>query len=802
MNTKVLRTLEFDKIRERLAALADSEPGKTAARALLPMADLQAVQAAQKETDDALRRIFAKGKVSFEGVSDIRGSVRRLKADAPLSCGELLQIAALLSTADHVKNYYEPETDTLSGLLSVLDGLEELRTTIARAIISADEVADSASPKLRSLRREQDRINEKIHSELTRMLTGSVRNCLQDAVITTRQGRYCLPVKAEYRSRVPGMIHDQSASGSTLFIEPEAVVRFDNDLKTNAMEQEKEIAEILKGLSQECAQYTDILEEDYSVLSRLDLIFAKGALARAMKATAPALNDRGIFDIRKGRHPLIDPKRVVPIDIRMGTDFHQLVITGPNTGGKTVTLKTVGLLTLMAQSGLLIPAGDHSTIAIYREIYADIGDEQSIEQNLSTFSAHMTNIIHILAAADSRCLILFDEIGAGTDPTEGAALAMSILAKLHRDGVETIATTHYSELKAYALSEPDITNACCEFDVETLAPTYRLLIGIPGKSNAFAISRKLGLSDEILADAKQRLSDDQVRFEDLLSDLENTRSQVEKEHEEAARYKAEAEKLQEELRAQREAIARRKDKILRRANENAEKILADAKAYADESIRELNRHGGNAREMEKARAGLREKLKKNEKYKKPAETPEGAQEVIRRHPAADYTPGRHVRILSSGLEGDVTQAPDKKNRLKVQIGSMTMTVRADDVAMVENYKAPQVQQKRPKDRYEELLRKHRESAVHTGALRMEASQNVSSQINVIGMTVDEAIGELSKYLDSASLAGLREVRIVHGKGTGALRAGIWNWLDGLGYIRGYRIGKPGEGDAGVTIVSL
>ncbi|MGI5989334.1 MAG: endonuclease MutS2 [Lachnospiraceae bacterium] len=800
MNKKVLHTLEYEKITEKLASFADSEPGKAAARALTPLTDLGQIRALQKETDDALRRIFAKGKVSFEGVTDIRGSLRRLKADAPLGCGELLKIAELLACAGHVRNYYEEETDSLYGLLSVLDDLEPLRTSITRAIVSEDEVADSASPKLRSLRREQDRINEKIHSELTRMLTGSLRGCLQDAVITTRQGRYCLPVKAEYRSRVPGMIHDQSASGSTLFIEPEAVVRFDNDLKTNAMEQEKEIAVILKSLSEECAQYTDILEEDYTILTRLDLIFAKGALARSMKASAPALNDEGIFDIRKGRHPLIDPKRVVPIDIRMGTDFHQLVITGPNTGGKTVTLKTVGLLTLMAQSGLLIPAGDHSTIAVYREIYADIGDEQSIEQNLSTFSAHMTNTISILRAADSHCLILFDEIGAGTDPTEGAALAMSILAKLHERGIETIATTHYSELKAYALSEPDITNACCEFDVETLAPTYRLLIGIPGKSNAFAISKKLGLPDEILDDAKRRLSDDQVRFEDLLSDLEKTRSQVEKEHEEAARYKAEAEKLQEELTKQREAIARRKDKILRRANENAEKILADAKAYADESIRELNRHGADVREMEKTRQGLREKLKKNEKYKKP-ETEESA-EQIRKHPASDYKPGVHVRVLSSGLEGDVTQAPDKKGRLKVLIGSMTMTVPVKEVAMVENYKAPQVQEKKPKDRYEELLRKHRESAVHTGALRMEASQNVPSEINVIGMTVDEAVSRLSKYLDSASLAGLREVRIVHGKGTGALRAGIWNWLDGLGYIRGYRIGKPGEGDAGVTIVSL
>ena len=800
MNKKVLHTLEYEKITERLASFADSEPGKAAARSLAPLTDLGQIRALQKETDDALRRIYAKGKVSFEGVTDIRGSLRRLKADAPLGCGELLKLAALLSCAGHVKNYYEEEMDSLYGLLTVLDDLESLRTTITRAIVSEDGVADSASPKLRSLRREQDRINEKIHSELSRMLTGSARSCLQDAVITTRQGRYCLPVKAEYRSRIPGMIHDQSASGSTLFIEPETVVRFDNDLKTNAMEQEKEIAEILKQLSLECSQYTDILEEDYTILTRLDLIFARGALARAMKATVPALNDKGIFEIKKGRHPLIDPKRVVPIDIRMGTDFHQLVITGPNTGGKTVTLKTVGLLTLMAQSGLLIPAGDHSTIAVYREIYADIGDEQSIEQNLSTFSAHMTNTINILKAVDENCLVLFDEIGAGTDPTEGAALAMSILAKLHNDGVETIATTHYSELKAYALSEPDITNACCEFDVETLAPTYRLLIGIPGKSNAFAISKKLGLPGEILDDAKKRLSDDQVRFEDLLSDLEKTRSQVEKEHEEAARYKAEAEQLQEELKSQREAIARRKDKILRRANENAEKILSDAKAYADESIRELNKHGGDAREMEKTRQNLRDKLKKNEKYRKP-DTPRDA-EQIRKHPVSDYRPGVHVRILTSGLEGDVTQAADKKGRLKVQIGSMTMTVPAGDVAMVEDYKAPQVQEKRPKDRYEELLRKHRESAVHTGALRMEASQNVSSEINVIGLTVDEAVSRLSKYLDSASLAGLREVRIVHGKGTGALRAGIWNWLDGLGYIRGYRIGKPGEGDAGVTIVSL
>ena len=788
MNYKSLTTLEYNKIIEKLVSFAASEPAKERLKKLVPMTDINDINHALAQTNDALRRIYAKGCVDFSGIKDIRASVKRLEVGSALSASELLNISSLLTCAAHVKGYYEEMPDSISDMFNMLDGVTSLNNSIKRAIISEDEISDEASPTLKSLRRQKANANDKIHSELTRMLnSNSVRNCLQDFVITTRSGRYCLPVKAEYKSQVPGMVHDQSATGSTLFIEPASVVKLNNDIRELELKEQAEIEVILASLSAAAAEYTDILSTDQSILTDLDFIFAKAQLSRFYKCSEPMMNTNNYINIKKGRHPLIDQHAVVPIDIYLGDKFNLLIITGPNTGGKTVSLKTVGLLTLMAQAGLNIPALEHSEIAVFGNIFADIGDEQSIEQSLSTFSSHMTNTVNILKEADENSLILFDEIGAGTDPTEGAALAISILNDLHLRGITTMATTHYSEIKVYALTTDGVENACCEFDVNSLRPTYRLLIGIPGKSNAFAISKKLGLPEYLIQDASSRMDSEDIKFEDLVADLENSRITIEKEREEINIYKSEIEQLKAQLKKKSDRLEERTDKIIRKANEEAANILREAKEYADETIKTMNKHGMTVKELEHQRSELRDKMKKNQS--KLTIKPAKEQKSHKSHNLCDFTVGTHVKVLSMNLEGVITGKPNNKGELTVQMGSLSTKTKISNLEILENYKEPK----------EKSTTK---GVGGSGKIKMSKSSNISHEINLLGLTVDEAVSRLDKYLDDAYLSGIPQVRVVHGKGTGALRNGVTSYLYGVPYIKSFRLGEIGEGDTGVTIVDF
>ena len=618
----------------------------------------------QRETSDAVSRLLRKGNVSFSGLADIRMSLRRLEVGSSLNVEELLRVARLLETTSRVKAWSrsaqasleEQNEDSLEEMFTSLQPLTSLSHEINRCIPSEEEIADDASPGLKQVRRQMHQANDRIRAQLNAMVNGGTRNYLQDAVITQRNGRFCIPVKAEYRSQVPGMIHDQSSTGSTLFIEPMAVVKLNNDLRELEIKEEKEIEIVLANLSGQVAVNSDAINDNILLMTELDFIFARAQLSLYYKGSEPDFNEEGRVRIKKGRHPLLDPKKVVPVDIRIGEDFTMLVISGPNTGGKTVSLKTVGLFTLLGQSGLHIPASDHSELAIFDEIYADIGDEQSIEQSLSTFSAHMTNIVSFWDQADERSLVLFDELGAGTDPTEGAALAISILSNLHRRNVRTIATTHYSELKVFALSTPGIENGCCEFSVETLRPTYRLLIGVPGKSNAFAISEKLGLPDYVIEEAREHLTQDAESFEDVISDLESSRAQIEHEREEVNRYKQEIEELKKRLERKEGRLDSSRDEILRKAREEAQTVLREAKEYADETIRSYNKLGkasGSAKEMERERTKLREKMNALQK----ANGIKADQKPKKQLQAKDLRIGDGVRVLSMNLRGTVSTAP-------------------------------------------------------------------------------------------------------------------------------------------------
>ena len=792
MNTKVLTTLEFNKIIDLLTEKADSEPGKKLCRDLVPSTDLSAIRTAQRETKDALARLFRIGSTSFGSNRDLGFSIRSLEIGSSLSMSELLKLASFLDNVSRIKTYGKKEredfpNDSLDAYFEGLTPMTQLANEINRCILSEEEMADDASPRLKSIRRSKLSTNEKIHSQLTSMVNGAYRTFLQDAVITMRDNRYCIPVKAEYKSQVSGMVHDQSSTGSTFFIEPAAVVNLNNQLKELDLQEQEEIEVILGDLSSQAAVHTSELAADQKIMTTLDFIFAKAKLAMEQNATEPIFNTEHYIQIRKGRHPLLDKKKAVPIDVRLGKDFDLLVITGPNTGGKTVSLKTVGLFTLMGQAGLHIPALDRSELSIFSEVYADIGDEQSIEQSLSTFSSHMTRVVHILQHADADSLCLFDELGAGTDPTEGAALAIAILNYLHDRGIRTMATTHYSELKIYALSTNFVENACCEFDVETLRPTYRLLIGIPGKSNAFAISSKLGLSDEIINAAKEQISKEDESFEDVIADLEQSRVTIEKEQQEIAEYKERIRTLQEQLQKKNEKIDQAKDKILRDANEKARAILQEAKDVADETIRDFNKAGASAdiKELEKKRQKVRDKInEKNGKLalgnnqKKPANQKTVDPKKLKK--------GDSVKIISMNLKGIVNTLPDARGNLFVQCGIMRMQTNINDLVPVkeETITAPALQR------------------TNTGKLKMSKSFSVSSEINLLGCTVDEAIAKLDKYLDDAYLAHLPSVRVVHGKGTGALRSAVQSHLKRLKYVKEYRLGEYGEGDAGVTIVTF
>ena len=789
MNAKVLRVLEYDKVIRMLEEKASSAPGRELCRSLAPMTDPADIEAAQEETAAALARLFRKGSINFGNNRPLGMSLKSLEIGSALSAPELMGIAGLLENAARVKNYGRQDredeaADCLTEDFNFLEPLTPLSSEIRRCILSEEEIADDASANLKRIRRSMVSVGEKIHSQLNSMVNGSARSWLQDSVITMRDGRYCIPVNSEYKNQVPGMVHDQSSSGSTFFIEPAAVVNLNNQLRELEIEEQKEIAVILASLSAQAAEHALEISEDMRILTRLDFIFARAALAMDLNATRPVFNQERRIRIRQGRHPLLDRKKVVPIDVELGRDFDLLIITGPNTGGKTVSLKTVGLLTLMGQAGLHIPALDRSELSIFTEVFADIGDEQSIEQSLSTFSSHMTSIVSILAHADADSLCLFDELGAGTDPTEGAALAIAILNFLHDRGIRTMATTHYSELKIYALSTPFVENACCEFDVETLRPTYRLLLGVPGKSNAFAISKKLGLSDEIIEAAKEQIDEQDVNFEDVISDLEASRVTIEREQREIEAYKKEVEALKKRLQEKNEKIDQAKDRILREANEKAREILQDAKNVADESIRVFQKAGPGAsmKDLEKTREKLRGKIdEKNSRLsiqKKEAPKAQLKPEQLKK--------GDLVRVVSMGLKGTVSSLPDAKGNLFVQCGILRTNVNVRDLVRVEEPSVTAPNMKR----------------TGTGKLRMSKSISVSPEINLLGKTVDEAIPLLDKYLDDAYLAHLKSVRVVHGKGTGALRNAVQQHLKRVKYIKSYRLGEYGEGDAGVTVVEF
>ncbi|WP_026517547.1 endonuclease MutS2 [Butyrivibrio sp. MC2021] len=799
MNQKALHVLEYDKIIERLTDHASSEPGRKMCRELVPSSDIKEIRKNLEKTGDAIARIFKKGSTSFGDNRDFTGSLKALKIGAALDMGALLRLASFLDNVNRVKSYGRParddeNTDSLSEMFSMLEPLTFVSAEIRRCIISEDEIASDASPALKHIRRGIMLTNDRIHEQLNRMINGSLRTYLQDAVVTMRGDRYCIPVRSEHKSQVSGIVHDQSSSGSTLFIEPAAIVELNNKLREMALQEQAEIEKILQELSLRVAEHVDDIKFDSDIMTELDFVFAKASYALEINGMVPTFNENHAIDIKKGRHPLIDKKKVVPIDVYVGKDFDMLIITGPNTGGKTVTLKTVGLLTLMGQAGMAIPAGDHSELSVFEEVYADIGDEQSIEQSLSTFSSHMTNTVSILENADENSLCLFDELGAGTDPTEGAALAISILNDLHSRGVRTMATTHYSELKVYALNTPGIQNASCEFDVESLRPTYKLLIGIPGKSNAFAISQKLGLPERIIEAAKGQISTEDKKFEDLLADLERSRKVIESERLEIEQYKKETKELHQRLEEKTDKLDRQREEILREANEQAREILQEAKDLADDTIRTFRKAGPGASiaDLERARTSVGQKISDKNKAIAGSSKSQQAKET---HPILKESQlklGESVKIVSMGLKGTISSKPDKDGNLFVQCGIMKTKANIRDLVLVSD------------DDGKTAMKKFygRHTSGGGGKMDLSKAANIRTEINLIGKNSDDAIAALDKYLDDAYMTHLNNVRVVHGKGSGILRQAVHNYLKGVPYVKSFKLGEYGEGDAGVTIVTF
>ena len=787
MNEKVLKTLEYNKIINMLKDEAGSDLGRMLCSELKPSNDLNEIKKNQLETDDALKRIWQKGSVSFSGIKDIGESLKRLEIGSTLGVGELLSISSLLKVALRVKTFSrneDAERDSLDDLFESIEPLTNLNKEIEKCIISEDEIADDASFNLKNIRRQVKITNDRIHSQLSSLVNSqNGKTYLQESLITMRDGRYCVPVKQEYRGNVTGIIHDQSSSGSTLFVEPTAVVELNNKLRELSVKEAEEIQIILANLSISCAEYIDQLRCDLKLLPYLDFVFAKANLAKKMKASMPEFNSNRFINIKQGRHPLLDGKKVVPIDVNLGKDFTLLIITGPNTGGKTVSLKTVGLLSLMGQAGLHIPALPGSQLGVFNEIFADIGDEQSIEQSLSTFSAHMVNTVNILEKADSDSLVLFDELGAGTDPVEGAALGISILSFLKNMGVRTMATTHYSELKLFALSTEGVQNASCEFDVETLRPTYRLLIGIPGKSNAFAISQKLGLPQYIIDDAKSRIDADNEQFEDVLAELEQKKRQIEKDKETISVYKSQIASLKRDYEIKNKTLDEKKDKILSKARDEALDILKEAKETADEAIKTINKYGksGNMKELEKSRSIVGSKIKKNQ-----SSASMKSSKQKKTYKPSDFKIGTGVKVLSMNLNGSVVTLPNADGNLTVKMGILNSKVNIKDLEIIDepDIKAPGL------------------NRTGSGKIKMNKSLNVKMELNLIGKTVDEALFELDKYLDDAYLAHLPQVYIIHGKGTGTLRNAIQTHLKKCPYVKSYRNGEHGEGGAGATVVEF
>ena len=790
MNQKTNSKLEYDKILLLLTEHANSPKGKQRCDELQPLTDLEQITLAQEQTAAAFARIVRKGRLYLNDATPVEDSMKRLEVGAALSCNELLRICRLLQCTNRAKAYGRHDlqsdlSDCLDVFFEQLEPLTVLTMEIDRCIAGEDEINDEASSTLKSIRRNMEVINGKVHSTLNSLVAGSYRQYLQDPIVTMRGDRYCIPVKAEHRSKVNGLIHDQSSTGSTLFMEPMAVVKLNNDLKELYAKEQEEIQVILARLSVDVAEHIDPIRLNYKTLVELDFIFAKGSLALSMNGNLPIFNTRGYLRIRDGRHPLLDPKKVVPITVTLGDEFSLLIVTGPNTGGKTVSLKTVGLLTLMGQAGLHIPAGAHSELAVFKQVFADIGDEQSIEQSLSTFSSHMTNIVSFLEKADEDSLVLFDELGAGTDPTEGAALATAILTFLHRQNIRAMATTHYSELKVFALTTPGVENACCEFDVESLKPTYRLLIGVPGKSNAFAISGKLGLPDYIIEEAKSHLSEQEIHFEDLLTDLESGKRTLEKEQKEMEQLKIEISRLQNQAKTQKEKIENQKKRILDEANEKANRILREAKEMADETMANFHKFGKehlSAAEMERQRERLRQRIKETTSASSLSpNTPK------KQHKASEFKLGESVKVLSMNLTGTVSSLPDAKGNLFVQMGILRSQVHMSDLEIIEEVSPYQTKQRKGSG---------------SSGMGMNKALSIRPEINLVGRTVDDAISQLDKYLDDAMLSQLTTVRVVHGKGTGALRNGIHQYLRRQKHVKSHRLAEFGEGDAGVTIVEL
>ena len=820
MNEKVLNTVEFNKIIEQLTDNANSAPAKALCRSLVPMDNLADIRLAQEETDAALQLLIRKGNVNFGSNRDFGYTFGALSIGSSLTAAELLHLSSFLDNVGRVQTYgttqdggrgisalsrdesaQRPEDNILFDLFDCLYPLKSLSSEIQRCILSEEDIADEASPGLRRVRREISLAGGRIHQQLNKLVNVTLAPYLQDNVITMRGNRYCIPIKSEYKNQVQGIIHDQSASGSTLFIEPASIVNLNNQIRELTLQEKEEVEKVLASLSAEAADNLMALKDDAANMTKLDFIFAKAKLALSQNATMPIFNNRRYLRINKGRHPLIDKKKVVPIDLELGDEYDLIVITGPNTGGKTVTLKTIGLFELMGMAGLHIPAGDRSELALFDDVFADIGDEQSIEQSLSTFSSHMTSIVDILGKVDGNCLCLFDELGAGTDPTEGAALAISILNYLHERSIRAVATTHYSELKVYAMNTPGVTNASCEFNVETLQPTYKLLIGVPGKSNAFAISKKLGLPDHIIDAAREQLSQETQNMEDILADLEERRLKIEREQEEISALRALIDKEQKQIRNKEKLLDERRDKILEKANEEARDILADAKKKADEAISELRKtgRGGDMASMERTRSALREQVsKKNEKLsRKQEQVPQG-----KGLKASDLHVGDKVRVISMGLTGIVTALADSSGKVSVRCGIMNSKAALSDLALIHEdaFGNPVTKGSRSS------MKKAFENAGGAGNkqrdLDFSRNQSISPELNLLGMTTDEALSELDKYLDDARMYHLSSVRIVHGKGTGALRKAVHNYLRKQKWVKKYRLGDFGEGDAGVTIVQL
>lgn len=811
MNKRSLRILEFTKILSMVNEYAASPMAKRRIDRMKPQRDIDVIRKLQEETNDALNRLNRHGNISFSGLRDIGASIKRLEVQGTLTSQELLDIAAVLQVAKAVKQYgdgsdltealasrnQEPVSqttnDSLTERFNMLLPLEHIASEITRCILSENEYADDASSGLKNIRREIRLTNDKLHQQLDKIIKSDAnRDQLQDSLITMRNGRYCIPVKQEYRSKFPGMIHDQSSTGSTLFIEPMAVVNLNNQIKELANEELLEIEKILETLSAQAATYVSDIAYDLELLTDLDFIFAKAKFARATNSTRPIFNTDGIIDIRQGRHPLLEKHSVVPIDIRLGEAYNLLIITGPNTGGKTVSLKTLGLFSLMGQAGLHIPAMEESRLAVFDDIFADIGDEQSIEQNLSTFSSHMSNIVYIVQHATPNTLCLFDEPGGGTDPVEGAALAVSILNYLKSMGARCMATTHYSELKTYALSTDGVENASCEFDVATLRPTYRLTIGIPGKSNAFAIASKLGLPEYIITSAKEQIDSDAVDMETLLADLEASRRSMEEDEKAIEAYKQEIESLKESLKKKEENLDTKKAEILKKAREEARDIIEEAKETADQTIRDYNKWRSNPskadmRTMEEKRSSLRNKIKDYEKA--------GASETKKQtsnHKASDFHIGDTVQVLSMGTRGTITNLPNNKGIAGVQMGIMSAMLPISDLLIIPE---STISVNGEKQKYAG----RRAGGDHT---TVNKAKTFSPELNVMGKTVDEACFEIDKYLDDAVLAHISRVTIIHGKGTGALRKGIWQYLKNHPLVQSYRSGEFGEGEYGVTIVDL